>query len=148
MCLYSSLFLIGDWRLLLWATTDYFCGQVQTVFVGNYRHSDPLTFSAVLFGLKCYSSTLLGKLMCNPLHLSKVSLALPSISSKQFQCLFDSGAFFSFQGRLSIIFSSCALLLQMINGVMPLALCLQLVPQAPQHLRSSEAEAICDGCPC
>ena len=35
---------------------------------------------------------------------------------------------------------------QVINGVMSLALCLQVVSQAPQHFRSSEKQATCEGC--
>ena len=35
---------------------------------------------------------------------------------------------------------------QVINGVMSLALCLQVVSQAPQHFRSSEKQATCVGC--
>ena len=37
-------------------------------------------------------------------------------------------------------------LLQVIGCVMSLALCQQVVSQAPQHFRSSKMQAICDGC--
>ena len=39
-----------------------------------------------------------------------------------------------------------ASLLQAIDGVMPLALCPQVVSWAPQHFRSSGMQATCDGC--
>ena len=39
----------------------------------------------------------------------------------------------------------CLSLLQAISGVISLALCLQLVSQAPQHFRSSEKQATCEG---
>ena len=37
-------------------------------------------------------------------------------------------------------------LLQAIRGVVSLALCPQVVSQAPQHFRSSEKQATCEGC--
>ena len=40
----------------------------------------------------------------------------------------------------------CLYLLQAINCVISLALCLQLVSQASQHFRSSEKQATCEGC--
>ena len=52
----------------------------------------------------------------------------------------------SFQGRLSSASSFHTSLLQAIDGVMSLALCLQVVSQAPQHLRFSEKQAACEGC--
>ena len=52
--------------------------------------------------------------------------------------LIDNGPFLSFQWRLSSTYSFNASLLQVINSVMSLALCPQLVvSQAPQHVRSS-----------
>ena len=36
--------------------------------------------------------------------------------------------------------------LQAIDGLMSLALCPQVVSQVPQHFRSSETQATCDGC--
>ena len=48
------------------------------------------------------------------------------------------------EGRFSSSFSIC--LLQAVDGVMYLALCPQVVSQAPQHFRSSEMQAICVGC--
>ena len=37
-------------------------------------------------------------------------------------------------------------LLQAIDGVMSLALCPQVMSQAPQYFRSSEKQAACEGC--
>ena len=51
--------------------------------------------------------------------------------------LIDDGPLSSFQGRSSSASSFHASLLQMIDGVMFLALCRQVVSQAPQHSRSS-----------
>ena len=51
-----------------------------------------------------------------------------------------------FQERSSNTSSFQASLLQMIDDVMSLALCLQVVSQAPQHFRSSEKQAACEGC--
>ena len=60
--------------------------------------------------------------------------------------LIDDGPLSSFQ-KLSFSASSFhASLLQAIDGVMSLALCPQVVSQAPQHFRSSETQATCDGC--
>ena len=50
------------------------------------------------------------------------------------------------QGRLSVASSFYAFLLRVVSSVMSLALCPQIVSQAPQHFRSSEAQATCDGC--
>ena len=41
---------------------------------------------------------------------------------------------------------SAPLLLQAIDGVMPLALCPQVVSQASQHFRSCASQATCDDC--
>ena len=60
--------------------------------------------------------------------------------------LIDDGPLSSFQGRSSSTFSFNASLLQVINGVMSLALCPQVVSQASQHFRSSEKQATCEGC--
>ena len=79
-----------------------------------------------------------------PPHLSEVSPMLPL---KRFQCsLTDDGPLSSFQGRLSNASSFNASLLQVISGVMSLALCPQVVSQAPHHFRSSKKQAICEGC--
>ena len=51
----------------------------------------------------------------------------------------------SFQKRMSSAFSFHASPLQAICGVMSSALCLQVASQAPQHLRSSEKQATCEG---
>ena len=53
----------------------------------------------------------------------------------------DDGLLSSFQGRSSSASSFHASLLQAIDGVMPLALCPQMVSQVSQHLRSSEKQA-------
>ena len=61
--------------------------------------------------------------------------------------LIDDGPLSSFQGRSSSASSFNACLLQAIDGVMPLALCPQVVSQAPKHkLSSSETQATYDGC--
>ena len=60
--------------------------------------------------------------------------------------LIDDDPFSSFQGRLASTSSFNTFLLQAINGVMSLALCPQVVSQAPQHFRSSEKKATCEGC--
>ena len=56
------------------------------------------------------------------------------------------GPLLSFQGRSSSASSFNASLLQVISGVMSLALCPQVVSQASQHLRSSKKQATCDSC--
>ena len=71
------------------------------------------------------------------------------VSQKQFECSSDwrYGPLSSFQGISSSEASSFhASLLQAIDCVIFLALCLQVVSQAPQHFGSSETEATCDGC--
>ena len=60
--------------------------------------------------------------------------------------LTDNGHLSSFQGRLSSASSFHVSLLQAIDGVMPLALCPQVVSQSPHHFRSSEKQATCEGC--
>ena len=52
----------------------------------------------------------------------------------------------SFQGRLLSVSSFHASRLQVIDGVMSLALCLLVVSQTPQHFRSSQIQTTCDGC--
>ena len=59
--------------------------------------------------------------------------------------LIDDGPLSSFQ-RSSSASSFHVSLLQVIDGVMSLALCPQVVSQAPQHFRSSGKQAICEGC--
>ena len=82
--------------------------------------------------------------ICASPRLSAVSTTLPL---KQFQCcLIDGGRLSSFRGRSSNASSFHAFLLQAIDGVMPLALCPQVVSQSPQHFRSSEKQATCEGC--
>ena len=60
--------------------------------------------------------------------------------------LIDDDPLSSFQGRSPSTSSFHASLLQVIDGVMSLALCQQVVSQAPQHFRSSDKQATCDGC--
>ena len=60
--------------------------------------------------------------------------------------LTDDGPLSSFQGRSSSASSFHASLLQASSGVMSLALCSQVVSQASQHFRSSEKQAISEGC--
>ena len=75
----------------------------------------------------------------SPCALHRVSQTFPQ------RCLWngsnvrltDDGPLSSFQGRSSSASSFHASLLQAINGVMSLALCPQVVSQAPQHFRSS-----------
>ena len=50
-----------------------------------------------------------------------------------------------FKGRSSSDSSFHASLLQTIDVVMSLALCLQVVSQDPQHFRSAETQAACNG---
>ena len=71
----------------------------------------------------------MGKPICTPTSLSEVSTV----------CLIHNG--FSCPSE-----KDYAYLLQIINGMMSLALCSQVVSQAPQHFRSSEIEATCDDC--
>ena len=104
---------------------------------GNYDSS------SVLFKI----SLCLGKCICAPPHHSEVSPALPL---KQIQCRSDSWCpppppfFFSFTKNTSgyFLYSSP---LQVISGMLSLALCLQVMSQVPQHLRSCKMQAICDG---
>ena len=60
-------------------------------------------------------------------------------------CLIDNNFLSSFQGKLSSTCSFHASLLQVADGVMSLALCPQVVSQAPHHLRSSETQTTCNG---
>ena len=60
--------------------------------------------------------------------------------------LTDDGPLSSFRGRSSSASSFHASLLQAIDGLVSLALCPQVVSQAPQHFRSSEKQAIRKGC--
>ena len=52
----------------------------------------------------------------------------------------------SFQGRSSNASSFHASLFKAIDGVMFLALCQQTESQAPQHFKTSQTKAPCDGC--
>ncbi len=70
--------------------------------------------------------------ICAPPRLSKFPQRCHCDSSSV--RLIDNGPFSSFQGRSSSASSSHASILQANNGVMFLALCLQIVSQAPQHV--------------
>ena len=84
------------------------------------------------------------KPICASTRLSDVS---PKLLLKRFQCLSDyDGPLPSFQGRSSSASSFNASLLQAVDGIKSLALCLQVVSQASQHFRSSEKQATCEGC--
>ena len=58
----------------------------------------------------------------------------------------DDGPLLSFQGRSSSYSYVHASLFQATDRVMSLALCPQVVSQAPQHFRSSEKQNTCKGC--
>ena len=73
-----------------------------------------------------------------PPRLSEISPASPLNGS--IVRLTDDGPLASFQGTSSGGSSFHASLLQAIDGVMSLALCPQVVSQAPQHFRSSETQ--------
>ena len=61
--------------------------------------------------------------------------------------MIDDGPFSSSQGRsLSGLPFLRLSLLQATDGVTSLALCPQVVSQAPQHFRSSETQSACGGC--
>ena len=60
--------------------------------------------------------------------------------------LTDDGSSSSFPGRSPGASSFHASLLQLIDGVLSLVLCPQVVSQAPQHFRSSETQATYQGC--
>ena len=76
-----------------------------------------------------------------PPCLSEVSAALPLKQSSIH--LIDDSPLSSFHGRLSSLSTP---LLRVIDGVISLAVCPLVVSQAPQHFRSSEMQASCDGC--
>ena len=91
------------------------------------------------------------KPICVPPRLSKFSPTLLSDNLSDDETvpvarLIDYGPLSSFQGRSFSASSFHASLLQVIDGVMSLALCPQVVSQAPQHFRSSETQATCEGC--
>ena len=66
------------------------------------------------------------------------SFSLRSFETSSSVRLIDDGPFSSFQERWSRAFFLSAALLQAIDVVMSLGLCLQVVSQAPQHFRSPE----------
>ena len=85
--------------------------------------------------------------------LKKPTCSLPSFGSffdialKRFQYLSDWGWPFLFPFKEdNQALPLFAHLLQAIDGAMSVALRLQVVSQAPQHFRSPEMQALCDGC--
>ena len=72
----------------------------------------------------------------------------PNVAFQKVQMfvLADDGSVSSFGGRSSSASSFHASLLQTIDGVTSLILCPHIMPQAPQHFRSSEMQATCNGC--
>ena len=60
-------------------------------------------------------------------------------------CVINDGPLSSFQGRLSSASSFHVSLLVAIDVVVSLALCPQVVSQAPQHFRSSKTQATYNG---
>ena len=101
-----------------------------------------LLISSVHFKM---ASTHSGKPICAPHRLGR----FPSVACENVPQihLTDEGMnLSSFQRRSPSASSFYVSLLQVIDGVMPLALCPRVVPQCPQHFRSSETEATCDGC--
>lgn len=83
----------------------------------------------------------LGKPICAQFCLSEVCLSNYSSVG-----LTDSGPFSSFQGGSSSASSFETLLLQDADGVVSLALNLQVMSQALKRFRSSSTRTTCDGC--
>ena len=96
------------------------------------------------------------KLHCEGRDMNTVQFKVVSMcfSQKFLQCclwnssslLIDDGPLSSFPGRLSSTSSFHTSLLQAVNGAISLALCPQIISQAPQHFRSSEMQTTSDGC--
>ena len=79
--------------------------------------------------------------------LPRLSDVSPTSPLKRFRCLINDSPLSSFQGRSSSEAPlSTPLSSQVIDGVMSLALCLQVVSQAPQQFRSTEKQTTCEGC--
>ena len=83
-------------------------------------------------------------ILCSPPRLSEVSPMFPFGTVAMLVWL--TMALSTFQGRSSSASSFQPSRLQAIDGVMSLALCPQVVSQAPQHFRPSETQATCGGC--
>ena len=98
----------------------------------KFWHTFSKTFSSVQFEMVSVRS---GKLICTP----------PSLSGVPQCCLWNSSNVGPIDDGLSAS-SFYASLFQAIDGVMPLALCPQVVSHAPLHFRSSKAQATCHGC--
>ena len=84
----------------------------------------------------------------SPYALHPVSQKFPQcrLSNGSNVCLIDDSPLSSFVERPSSTSSFHASLLQVIDGVMFLALCPHVVSQAPHHFRSSKMQATHDSC--
>ena len=104
----------------------------------KYKHNNSDTLESGFIVLS--SDQLKVKPTRAPTHLSEVS---PTLPSKLFQCWSEWQNHISFRGELATAAFFYASLLQMVNGVMSLALYtyLQIEFQAPQHSRSSRTQA-------
>ena len=100
-------------------------------------------FSSVQFRSRCYPCA-----RESPHALHPVTLEFPPwcLWNNSNVSLIDDGPFSSSQGRSLTSSSFDVSLLRAIYGVMSLALCPQVVSQAPQRLKSSETKAACAGC--
>ena len=127
-----------SWRKEWWLWNDILCDQHTSrriFFVGIFIK----LLSSVQAVCMCSEMP-----MCAPPRLSEVSPTFLWNSSSV--CPTDDGPLSSFQRTSSSAFSFNASLLQVIDSVMSLALCPRLVSEAPQHFRSSETQATCQGC--
>ena len=99
-------------------------------------------FSSVQYGIYA-----LGKA-----HMrSTPSLSFPNVAFETIPMFISpamalSRPFIKFRGRSSGASSFHACLFQAVDGVMSFDLCPQVKPQAAQHFRFCETQAICDGC--
>ena len=105
------------------------CGLLSLLVYGLHSLLECGLLSLLVYGLHSL-------LVCGLLSLLVCGLLSP--------CVWMHTSFF--QGRSSRASSFHASLLQAIDGVKYLVLCPQIVSQAPQHFRSSETQATCDGC--
>ena len=104
------------------------------------KHIVSNQFNSVQFKMVSMRS---GKAICIPPCPSEVS---PSMPLKQFQCQSEwHWPVSSLWGGSSSTSSFHASFLQAIDGVMSLALCLQVASQAPRHFRSPEIQTTCNG---
>ena len=80
------------------------------------------------------------------LHLASQKFPQLCLWNGSYVHLIDNGPLSPIQERSSSTFSFHTSLLQVIDSVMSLALCLHVVFQAPQHLKFSKKQTICEGC--